>query len=129
MTPYTSDPLGKLSIKRIQAIIGTLLYYTRQVDPTMLVAIGTIAAAHSKGTEAMEKVVHSNTSYLLVPEARRRVGGYFFLGSEHDDQINGPLLVISTILRNVMALVAEAELGALFENAKEAAALQVTLEE
>eukprot|EP00957_Ditylum_brightwellii_P150721 11476051-Ditylum_brightwellii.AAC.1 len=46
-----------------------------------------------------------------------------------DDNMNGPLLVVLTILRNVMVLVAEAELGALFENAKEAATLQVTLEE
>eukprot|EP00957_Ditylum_brightwellii_P096279 7333021-Ditylum_brightwellii.AAC.1 len=43
--------------------------------------------------------------------------------------MNGPLLVVSTILRNVMASVAEAKLGALFVNAKEAAALRVTLEE
>eukprot|EP00957_Ditylum_brightwellii_P088350 6729943-Ditylum_brightwellii.AAC.1 len=140
---------------RIQAIIGTLLYYTRQVDPTMLVAIDTIAATQSKGTEATAKAVehlldycashpnktirytpsnillkvHSNASYLLIPEARSRAGGYFFLGSTTDDHMSRPLLVISTILRNMMALVAEAELGALFVSAKEAAALRVTLEE
>eukprot|EP00957_Ditylum_brightwellii_P085242 6482828-Ditylum_brightwellii.AAC.1 len=28
--PDTSDPLDKLGIKRVQAIIGTLLYYARQ---------------------------------------------------------------------------------------------------
>eukprot|EP00957_Ditylum_brightwellii_P097987 7463137-Ditylum_brightwellii.AAC.1 len=55
MTPDMSDPLDKLSIKRIQAIIGTLLYYARQVNPTMLVVIDTIAAAQSKGTEATAK--------------------------------------------------------------------------
>eukprot|EP00957_Ditylum_brightwellii_P206840 15350217-Ditylum_brightwellii.AAC.1 len=98
----------------------------------MLVAIGTIAAAQSKGTEATAKAVehvHSNASYLLVPGAQSRSGGYFFLGSEYDDQMNGPLLVVSTIFCNMMVLASEAELGALFENAKEAAALQVTLKE
>eukprot|EP00957_Ditylum_brightwellii_P147778 11253923-Ditylum_brightwellii.AAC.1 len=121
----------------------------------MLVAIGTIAVAQSKGIEAMAKVVehlldycasqpnatirytpsdmllkvHSNASYLLVPEAQSRAGGYFFLGSATDDHMNRPLLVVSTILCNVMALAAEPELGTLFVNAKEAAALQVTLEE
>eukprot|EP00957_Ditylum_brightwellii_P198219 15103992-Ditylum_brightwellii.AAC.1 len=30
MTPDMSGPLDKLGIKRIQAIIGTLLYYMRQ---------------------------------------------------------------------------------------------------
>eukprot|EP00957_Ditylum_brightwellii_P010101 763350-Ditylum_brightwellii.AAC.1 len=73
--------------------------------------------------------LHSNALYLLVPEARSRAGGYFFLGSATDDHMNGPLLVVSTILRNVMASAAEVELGALFVNAKEAAALRVTLKE
>eukprot|EP00957_Ditylum_brightwellii_P053365 4044907-Ditylum_brightwellii.AAC.1 len=121
----------------------------------MLVAIGTITAVQSKFTEATAKVVehllyycashsnvtirytpsnmlskvHSDALYLLVPEARSRAGGYFFLGSETDDNMNGPLLVISTILRNVMASAAEAKLGSLFENAKKAVALQVTLKE
>eukprot|EP00957_Ditylum_brightwellii_P111265 8484421-Ditylum_brightwellii.AAC.1 len=73
--------------------------------------------------------VHSDALYLSVPEAQSRAGGYFFLGSETDDHMNGPLLIVSTILCNMMALAVEAKLGALFENAKEAVALQVTLEE
>eukprot|EP00957_Ditylum_brightwellii_P019986 1508923-Ditylum_brightwellii.AAC.1 len=63
MKPDTSDPLDKLFIKRIQAIIGTLLYYTRQVDPTMLVAIVTIAAAQSKDTKATAKAVQHLLDY------------------------------------------------------------------
>eukprot|EP00957_Ditylum_brightwellii_P051020 3868777-Ditylum_brightwellii.AAC.1 len=63
MTPDTSDPLDKLGIKRIQAIIAMLLYYARQVDPTMLVAIGTIAAAQSKDTEATAKRVEHLLDY------------------------------------------------------------------
>eukprot|EP00957_Ditylum_brightwellii_P055790 4227492-Ditylum_brightwellii.AAC.1 len=73
--------------------------------------------------------VHSNALYLSVPEARSRVGGYFFLESEHDDQIIGPLLAVSTMLCNMMVSATEVELGALFENVKEAVVLQVTLEE
>eukprot|EP00957_Ditylum_brightwellii_P135612 10341081-Ditylum_brightwellii.AAC.1 len=41
--------------------------------------------------------------------------------------MNGPIFVISQILRNVMALAAEAELEALFENTKEAVSLHTTL--
>eukprot|EP00957_Ditylum_brightwellii_P191595 14587889-Ditylum_brightwellii.AAC.1 len=63
MTPDMLDPLDKLGIKRIQAIIGRLLYYTRQVDPTMLVTIGTIAAAQSKGTAATVKTVEHILDY------------------------------------------------------------------
>ena len=36
-------------IKYIQPIIGSLLYYSRAVDPTMLVDIGSIAAQQSHG--------------------------------------------------------------------------------
>eukprot|EP00957_Ditylum_brightwellii_P133510 10178547-Ditylum_brightwellii.AAC.1 len=121
----------------------------------MLVPIGTIAAEQSKNTEATAKAVehlldycashpnatirctpsdmllkvHSDASYLLVPEAQSRAGSYFFLGCATDDHMNRPLLVVSTILCNMMALAAEAELGAFFVNAKDAAALRVTLEE
>eukprot|EP00957_Ditylum_brightwellii_P177542 13523264-Ditylum_brightwellii.AAC.1 len=63
MAPDMSNLLNKLGIKRIQAIIRMLLYYARQVDPTMLVAIGTIAVAQSKGTEAMAKAVEHLLDY------------------------------------------------------------------
>eukprot|EP00957_Ditylum_brightwellii_P176998 13483385-Ditylum_brightwellii.AAC.1 len=42
-----------------------LLYYARQVDPTMLVTIGTIAAAQSKGTEATVKAVEYLLDYCI----------------------------------------------------------------
>eukprot|EP00957_Ditylum_brightwellii_P202856 15332104-Ditylum_brightwellii.AAC.1 len=47
-TPYLDD-LGK---KRIQQVIGTLLFYARAVDPTLLMAINAIAA---KQASPMEK--------------------------------------------------------------------------
>ena len=42
--PDTTDTLELSEVKRIQRIMGNLLYYTRSVDATMLVALGTIAA-------------------------------------------------------------------------------------
>eukprot|EP00957_Ditylum_brightwellii_P200107 15254586-Ditylum_brightwellii.AAC.1 len=89
----------------------------------MLVVIVTITTAQSKGTEAMAKAVehlldycvsHPNTTIRYTPKAHSRVGGYFFLGSATDNNMNKPLLAISTILHNMMALAAEAELGTLF---------------
>eukprot|EP00957_Ditylum_brightwellii_P085066 6467879-Ditylum_brightwellii.AAC.1 len=44
-------------------------------------------------------------------------------------QMNGPLLVLLQIMHNVMASAAEAELGALFKNAKKAVAMCTTLQE
>ena len=42
--PDTTNPLELSEVKRIQKIVGTLLYYARAVDATMLVALGTIAS-------------------------------------------------------------------------------------
>eukprot|EP00957_Ditylum_brightwellii_P097461 7423048-Ditylum_brightwellii.AAC.1 len=67
--------------------------------------------------------VHSNASYLLEPKAQSRAGGYFYLGNHQPQQINRAILVLSQILRNAMALVAKAELGAFFDNAKEVVSL------
>jgi hypothetical protein len=41
---------------------------------------------------------------------------------------NGAILIISTVLKHVMSLAAEAEIGAVFINAKEGAVLCTTLE-
>eukprot|EP00957_Ditylum_brightwellii_P091728 6984344-Ditylum_brightwellii.AAC.1 len=41
--------------------------------------------------------------------------------------MNRPILVLSQILQNIMPSTAEAELGAIFENAKEAVVLSTTL--
>jgi hypothetical protein len=42
---------------------------------------------------------------------------------------NGAIVIISTVLKQVMPLAAEAEIGAVFTNAKEGAVLCTTLEE
>jgi hypothetical protein len=85
--------------------------------------------------------IHSDASYLSVAKARSRAGGYFFLSDRLLDpkhvpsidspppRFNGPVLVNSTILKSVLASAAEAELGALFYNGKDGAALRTTLEE
>jgi hypothetical protein len=42
---------------------------------------------------------------------------------------NGAILIVSKILKHVMSSAAEAEIGAVFINAKEGAVLRTTLEE
>jgi hypothetical protein len=83
--------------------------------------------------------VHSDASYLSEPDARSRAGGLFYLTARPRDPtvaptpdstplpMNGPVLVLSSILPGVMASAAEAEYGALFINGKEAVALRNTL--
>ena len=111
-----SPELKKAMIKRLQEIIGVLLYYARAVDSTMLVALGTLAATQAQGTEAtmeaavqllnyaathpdatiryhasdMKLHVYSDASYLSEPKARSRVGGYFYLDGKADPQPGKP---------------------------------------
>ena len=114
--PDTTLPLDPEGIKRLQEIIGVLLFYARAIDSTMLVALGTLASAQTKGTEATMKAainllnyaathpdaivrfygssmqlhIHSDASYLSEFNARSRVGGYFFLGDKDNTESTSP---------------------------------------
>jgi hypothetical protein len=49
---------------------GTLLFYGRDVDPTMLVALGKIASAQSRGTEATTQATTQLINYAAIhPDA------------------------------------------------------------
>jgi hypothetical protein len=76
----------------------------------------------------MVLVIHSNVLYLSKPKARCRAGGHMFMaGIEEIPFNNGVILNISQIIRAVMSSAAEAELAALFINAKTAVSIQQTL--
>ena len=75
----------------------------------------------------MVLAIHSD---LSEPKARSRAGGHMFMaGKEHIPQNNVAVLNISQIIQAVMSSAAEAELGALFINAKTAVSMRQTLEE
>jgi hypothetical protein len=93
------------------------LYFARAVDPTLLVALGTLGSAQAKGREAtaaatvhvlsycatnpdaclnykasdMVSYIHSNASYLSKPKARSCSGGHFFLSDHHADLAQPPI--------------------------------------
>ena len=72
--------------------------------------------------------IHSDAGYCNEKNARSRAGGHFFLSN--NDQLppnNGAIMTNATIIKAVMFLAAEAELGALFLNAKEAVYLRQIL--
>ena len=155
--PDTTTPLALSEVKRIQKCFGTLLYYTRSVDATMLVALGTIAAQQYIATHTTSKYVnrlldyccthpnakvcyhasdmilhiHSDASYKSEAKARSQAGGHFYLGntvSIRPTMINNvAILKTSTTMRNVMASASEAECGSLFNNTKAAVSLRTTL--
>ena len=89
----------------MQQIVGTLLYYSIAVEPTILTALGSIAEQQAKGTEKtysdtlwllnyadthpnakirytvidMILHIHSYASYLSEPRSCSRAGSYYFL--------------------------------------------------
>ena len=87
----------------MQKIVGSILYYAREVNMTELMALSTIASEQTKGTEQlMDKAlqvldylathpdatirfhatdmvmnIHSDASYLSAPNSRSRACGHF----------------------------------------------------
>lgn len=141
-----STPLHPTKTKRIQQILGSLLFYARAIDSTLLVAINTIASTQAKPTIMTENAVqhlldycythpnaklqfhatdmilklHSDASYLSEANARSRVAGYFYLGNLPPRKLdcNGAIHINATIIKHVVTSAAEAEYAALFLNAK-----------
>ena len=157
--PDDSPLLNNKKQKLVQQVIGGFLYYGRAVDPLILHALSVLASQQSAPTEnTMIKVntfldymswhpdavirfyasdmvlnVHSDASYLTAAKARSRAGGHYFLGSipidGHPIKLNAAIHSLCTILKMVVSSAAEAELGALFLNAKEARIIRLTLKE
>jgi hypothetical protein len=66
-------------------------------------------------------VGHSNASCLSKSKARSRAGGHFFMSNNTaKPPNNGAILTIALIIKAVMSSMAEAELGALYINCREA---------
>jgi hypothetical protein len=63
---------------------------------------------------------HSDASYLSVSNARSRLGGLFFLGnkSPEQDTINGSILNVASVIKNVVASATESVVEACFHNAQ-----------
>jgi hypothetical protein len=111
-TQFVSDPtpspaLTDKDVNKLQQLTGTLLYYARAVDPTLIMPINLLASEQSNATEVTaDKVIklpnycnthpetkiryhasdmilhiHSDASYLSENEAKSRVGGLFYMGN------------------------------------------------
>jgi hypothetical protein len=140
-----------------QKVTGSVLYYAIAVDPTVLMPLNNIATEQTKATEKTQAAtnklldylathpdatiryqssdmishIHSDDSYLSVSNARSRLGGLFFLGnkSPKQDMLNGYILNVASVIKNMVASAAESEVGACFHNAQSGAPLRVTLTE
>ena len=78
----------------------------------------------------MVLVGHSDTSYLSENKSRSRAGGNFCLSNNTAFPPNNEVVMtIAKIIKSVMSSAAEAELGSLFTNCKEAIPEIPSLEE
>jgi hypothetical protein len=149
LIPDATPVLDAKGMKRIQQIVGSILYYACTVDMTVLMALSSIAVEQTKATEkTMERCIqlldylvsnskakvrfhasdmimniHLDAVYLSKTKARRRACGNFFMGwmpkNGEPIQLNGAFYVNTMILRFMVASAVEAELGALFHNCQD----------
>ena len=84
----------------------------------------------SRHKSDMILAAHSDASYLSEPQVRSRAGAHFFLSNAADIPANnGAILNIAHIIKHVMASATQAELAALYINAREAVYIRIILEE
>ena len=130
--------------KTLQSVIGTLLYYSRAVDPSICTALHELGSIQSKPTQndmlkmnrllgyvskyrniairyhASNMILQllSDASYLCRPKARSVYGTHAYLGEP--GMINGPIACASKMINSVLSSVAEAELCGGFKIAQDA---------
>jgi hypothetical protein len=137
-TQDETPPLTAKQCLNIHKVAGSVLHYERAVDPTVTMPLNDIATEQTKDTEKTQAAtdqlldyvathpdatiryhasdmilnIHSDASYLSVSNARSRLGGLFFCGDKptKEDTLNGSILNVSSVTKNVFASAAESEL-------------------
>ena len=86
---------------------------------------------------ASDMILHvdSDAAYLVMPQARSRIAGYYYLSDDttifpkkKQPPPNAPILVGCKTLRQVVVSAAEAETGGIFHNARMAIPIRQALE-
>ena len=162
-TQQTSIPddcsplLTKHAALLLQSTVGSLLFYSRAVDPSMLPGLNEISTQQaapstttaSKVTQLLDYVsthsdaairfhasgmclhVDTDAAYLVLPRARSRIAGHFFLSDLPDFKRtitpNGPILTECKTIRTVVASAAKAETHGIFHNAQTALPIRYLL--
>ena len=157
--PYKAPAAGPDGILCVQQVVGSILYYARAVYMIALTALTTLGSKQDKATahilrstehlldylatypntklryyaSAMVLNIQSDVSYASERGAKSRAAGHYFLGWVPRDnepiRLNGAIYTLCNIMKFVASSAAEAELGALFMNAKEGRIIRLTLKE
>jgi hypothetical protein len=129
--------IGSIATQQANATKATMKAITKLLNYCSTHPSATVRF-HASGTCLK---IESDASYLSETKARSRAAGYHYLSDHPDDPNkppqpddppftpNGPINVISNIMREVLSSASEAELAALFHNGKEGASERITLEE
>ena len=125
----TSPFLDKEETRWVQSAVGSLLYYARALDNTILPALNTIGTTQATPTHNTKLKLHrlldyvntynrayirmyasdmilnidSDAAYLVLPNARSRIAGYFRLLDKSPDSPyshNGAILIECKTLRS-----------------------------
>lgn len=121
-TEVSSPPLELPGIKRVQGIVGAVLYYARAVNNKLLVALSAIRAQQAAATELTNEDVsqlldylatypndgityrvsdmvlaaHSDAGYINESKARSCAGAFIFLSEDEAiPRPNGPVMSIA----------------------------------
>ena len=161
-SPDTSQQLSAKDTKYIQSAVGAYLYYARALEHTMLPALNEIGTTQAKPTEKtmnavkqlldyahtrpnakirfhasdMILYVDSDAAYLVLPNAKSRIAGYYYLSNKQpplpaipNPPMNGAISVECSSLPLTVTSAAESETGGLFVNGKKIIPIRTTLEE
>ena len=71
----------------------------------------------------------SGAARLVAPEARSRAGGYHYCTGNAGEQSNGPAHAMAKVIKSAMASAMEAEIAAMFMNARLVAEFRQALED
>ena len=143
--PDSTPHLNTEDTKWVQSAVGSLLYYARALDNTILPCLNQIGTEQALPTINTKKKllrlldyvatypaaqlrfyasdmvlrIDSDAAYLVLPKARSRLAGYFRLldnNAKYDH--NGAILIECKTIRHVVSSAAEAETHGVFHNAK-----------
>jgi hypothetical protein len=148
---YETPPLTATQCITIQKVTCFVLYYARSLDPTVLMPLNDVVTEQTRATEKTQAAtnqirdymathpdttiryhafdmilhIHSEASYLSVSKAHSRLGGLLFLGNKppEQDKLNGPILNVASVIKNVVASAAKSEFGVCFHNGQSGATL------
>ncbi len=147
----TTKELSKGKKIQVPKVVWCILYCTRAVNMTLLMA-STITVEQWKVTEfSMYTVkqlldycvmhqneksdmicnIHSYALYLGSPKAKSHMARQFcpvwLPWDKHPIELNGPIHILASLLQFIAVSTAEAELGALFVNAREGKIIHLIL--